>query len=210
MDPTSPASASRNSPTEPTPEELEAQASLPRAPEPLESRAADPPRPPAVHKIIEKHDNAPHAGLALSLGVSAAAGPGIGIGAEASVGVVIDPTDRKLELFVSSGWGTALVSAVSVGASSQVSLVKNLEKCWGSSAEHGVNLPGGGLALSHSTPEPGGDLEPNAITESLGPSLGVDAHYYEGKTERISLSLEKLTQTLQRFTALPGLRRLGI
>ena len=87
-----------------------------------------------------------------------------------------------------SALGAAAGSGISIGASAQVSLVKDRSKFCGSGAEHGVNLPTGGLALNHAASEPGGEIEPNGITESLGPSIGFDAHYYEGTTERLSLS----------------------
>lgn len=203
----------RNSSIEPTPEEIEAGASLPRAlqPERLESRGDEPqpPPPPAVQKLIQGHDPAPHGAVALSVGVSAAVGLGVALGGELSAGVVLDAAEPSISWFISSASGLAAASGISAGASVQVSAVKDLSKFWGSGAEHGVNLPGGGLALTHSTPEPGGDLEPNAVTESLGPSIGADAHYYEGTTERISLSLNDVMNALKWAVGSPGPHRFG-
>jgi len=211
MEPTSP-SASRSPSIEPTPEEIAAGASLPREvkPQKLESRAEDaPPAPPAaVKKLVDEHSRAPHGGVALGVGVSGAIGLGVAVGGEVSVGVVVDVTDPKVSVFVSSASGVAAASGVSVGASTQVSLVKDLDKFSGAGAEHGLNLPGGGLALNHSIAEDG-RLEPNGVTESLGPSVGVDAHYYEGTTERWSLSWDAIKNAVKQVAGLPGLHRFG-
>jgi hypothetical protein len=211
MEPTRPTEANRTASLEPTPEELEAGASLPREPPPEQLVSRDPgaPPPPAVQSLINKHQSSAHPGVALSIGVSAAVGPGIAVGAEASVGVVVDLAEPKVSLFVTSGAGTAIASGVSAGVSGQVSVLNNAEKFWGSGAEHGVNLPGGGAALNHTTPAPGGERTLNGITASFGPSIGADAHYFEGTTKRISLGLEAVAQTVKEFVGLPGPRRFG-
>lgn len=203
---------SENNPTEslePTPEEEAAGASLPREPAPalVSSRdTAAPPPPPAVQSLIDKHERPAHPGFALSLGVSAAVGPGIAVGAEASIGIVVDLAEGKLSLFTSRGWGTALASGVSAGATGQVSLVRDVGKFWGSGAEHALNLLPVGVARNYSTPEPGGELEPNGFSASAGPSVGADAHYFEGTTkEHIGLSLDDVT----RASGLPSPRRFG-
>jgi len=214
MGPTSP-SGPRNSSVEPTPEEVAAGASLPRDPEPekLESRADDAPPappspPPSVQKLIDAHGAAPHGAVALSVGVNAAVGPLVAVGGELSVGVVVDLAEPELSLFVSRGSGMGAASGVSAGASMQVSLVKDLSKFWGAGAEHGLNLPGGGLALNHAMAE-NGELEVNGVTESLGPSFGVDAHYFEGTTERWSLSWNDVKSAVKQVTGLPGPHRSG-
>jgi hypothetical protein len=211
MEPMRPTDATRTTSLEPTPEEMEAGASLPRepAPEQVECRDTAAPPEPAVQSLIEKHQSPAHPGLALSIGVSAAVGPGIAVGAEASLGIVVDLTEPTLSGFVTSGSGTAIASGVSVGASGQVSLLNDVEKFWGSGAEHGVNLSGGGAALNHTTPAPGGELTLNGLSASFGPSVGVDAHYFEGTTERISLSFDDLAQAVKQVAGLPGPRRFG-
>lgn len=138
-------------------------------------------------------------------------GPGVAVGAEASIGVVVDFTEPKVSVFTSSAWGTALAPGVSAGASGQATLVADVSKFWGSGAEHGVNLPAGGAALNYTTTEPGGPRELNGVTGSVGPSIGGDAHYFEGTTtERWSLSLDQVKEALHRFANLPGLRRFGL
>lgn len=213
MEPARSSGATQTPSLEPTPEELEAGASLPREPAPklAECRATQPaaPPPPAVQSLIDKHQSPPRSGLALSIGVSAAVGPGIAVGVEASVGILLDLEEAKLSVFVSSSSGTAIASGVSAGVSGQASWLNDVEKFWGSGAEHGVNLPGGGAALNHTTPEPSGELTPNGFTASLGPSVGLDAHYFEGMTERLDLGWDDLTQAVKQLAGLPGPRRFG-
>ena len=211
MEPTRSSGATQTPSLEPTPEELEAGASLPRepAPEPVECRATDAPPPPAVQSLIDKHQSPPRPGLALSIGVSAAVGPGIAVGAETSVGIVVDLVEPDVSVFVSSGSGTAIASGVSAGVSGQISLLHDVEKFWGSGAEHGINLTAGGAAVQHTTPKPGGELTPNGLSASFGPSVGVDAHYFEGVTERIGMSLDDLSHAVKQLAGLPGPRRFG-
>jgi hypothetical protein len=202
---------------EPTAAELEAGASLLQEPERFESRATDaPPLPRTVQRLGDSHGpsaagtSTPHRGVALAVGGGAAAGPGIAVGGEASVGVVVDFAEPKISVFTSGAWGTAIASGVSAGVSGQASLVRDVKKFWGSSAEHGVNTPGWGASLNHTTPAPGGRREPNGITGSVGPSIGVDVHYFEGNTsERWSLSLDQLKDAVRRFAGLAGVRRFG-
>jgi hypothetical protein len=203
---------------EPTSAELEAGASLVQEPEGLESRATDaPPLPAPVQRLVDQHGSslqgsgAPHRGVALAVAGNAAAGPGVAVGGEASVGIVVDLTEPKISVFTSGAWGTALASGVSAGVSGQASLVRDVRKFWGSGADHGINTPGWGASLNHTTPAPGGPREPNGLTASVGPSIGVDAHYFEGNTtERWSLSLDQLKDAMRRFADLPGIRRLGL
>lgn len=202
---------------EPTPAELAAGASLIQEPERLESRATDaPPLPSSVQHLVDNHrslapgTNAPHRGVALAVGGGVVAGPGIAVGGEASVGVVVDFTEPKLSVFTSTAWGTAIASGVSAGVSGQASLVRDVEKFWGSGAEHGANTPIGGASLNHTTPTPGGPRELNGVTGSVGPSIGLDVHYFEGNTtERWSLSLDQLKDAVRRFAGLAGVRRFG-
>jgi len=202
---------------EPTSAELEAGASLVQEPERLDSRATDaPPLPRSVQRLVDNHgssaprNSGPHRGVALAVGGSAAAGPGMAVGGEASVGVVVDFTEPKISVFTSGAWGTAIASGVSAGVSGQASLVRDVSKFWGSGAEHGANTPGWGASLNHTTPAPGGPRELNGITGSVGPSIGVDVHYFEGNTtERWSLSLDQLKDAVRRFAGLAGIRRFG-
>jgi hypothetical protein len=88
---------------------------------------------------------------------------------------------------------------VSAGVSGQVSGMKDVTKFWGSGAEHGLNLSAGGFAINHATSEPGGSRESNGATVSVGPSLGGDAHYFEGTTtERWSTSIRDIKEALRR------------
>ena len=216
--------SNRTSLDEPTPAEIEAGASLPREPEPLESRRPDAqqPSPPAVKTLVDRYraadavpaepaktvaeaatSGASHPGIALSIGGNIAAGPGIAVSAEGALGVVVDLSEGKISLFTSACWGTAIAPGVSAGVSGQVSGVKDVTKFWGSGAEVGVNLPAAALvpsgALIYSTPEPGGRGELNAITLSRGPSVGGDGHYMEGTTtERWSTSLREIKDVLKR------------
>lgn len=203
--------------TEPTAAELEAGASLLQEPERLESRAPDVSPPPAVQRLVEQHRSsaptagAPHRGVAVAVGGGVAIGPGIAVGAEASVGVVVDLTEPKISVFTSSAWGTATAPGVSAGVSGQASAVADVRKFWGSGAEQGVNTPAGGAALNYTTPAPGGQRELNGASASVGPSLGGDAHYFEGNTsERWSLSLDQIKDAVRRFAGLPGIRRFGL
>jgi hypothetical protein len=215
MEPTS-SSGARNNSLELTPEEIEARASLPRESEPerLESRAEDAPRPPppapppAVQTLIDKHGGAPHGAVAFSVGVNAAVGLGVALGGELSAGMVIDMADPKISLFISSASGLAAATGVSAGVSAQVSAVKDLDRFWDSGAEHALNVPGGGVALNYSV-DPSGERQLNGVTESLGPSIGADAHYYEGTTERFSLSWQDIKDAVERAAGLPGPHRYG-
>jgi hypothetical protein len=217
MEPTRISGSSAPLLSEPTAAELEAGASLVQEPERLESRTTDaPPLPNSVQRLVDNHGSpapgtsAPHRGVALAVGGGAAVGPGIAVGGEASVGVVVDFTEPKISVFTSSAWGTAIASGVSAGVSGQASLVRDVEKFWGSGGEHGVNTPGWGASLNHTTPAPGGARELNGITASAGPSVGGDVHYFEGSTkERWSLSLDQLKDAVRRFTGLAGIRRFG-
>jgi hypothetical protein len=210
----------RSSSAEPTLAELESAACLPREPEPLESRPTDasPPSASAVELLVDRYSastsaappeaftdegsaakGAVHPGIALSVGGSFATGPGIALGAEASIGVVVDLSEPKISVFTSANWGTAVASGISAGVSGQLSLVKDVTKFWGSGAEHGLNLSPGGAALNYTTPSPGGPREFNGVTGSVGPSLGVDGHYFEGTTsERWSVSLREIKDALTR------------
>ncbi|HET7538996.1 MAG TPA: hypothetical protein VFK05_03965 [Polyangiaceae bacterium] len=77
--------------------------------------------------------------------------------------------------------------------------MQDATKFWGSGAEHGLNLAPGGAAINYSTPAPGGSREFNGLTGSIGPSLGGDAHYFEGSTtERWSISLREIKAALAR------------
>lgn len=202
---------------DPTPAELEAGASLTEEPPRLESRATDvPPQSASVQRLVDQHRSssqnagAPHRGVALAIGAGAAAGPGLAIGGEASVGVVVDFTEPKISLFTSSAWGTAIAPGVSAGINGQASAVADVEKFWGSGAEHGLNTPAWGASLNHTTCEPGGPRELNGATVSTGPSIGGDVHYFEGNTtERWSLSLDQLKEAVRRLADLPGIRRFG-
>jgi len=211
----------------PTPEELEAAASLPREPEPIVSRLTDAPQasPPAVQSLVDKYltsvsappseppkatTGAPkgsaHHGVALGVGGNLAIGPGIAVGVEASIGVAVDLSEGKLSVFTSASWGTAVVAGVSAGVSAQASGMWDVSKSWGSGAEVGVDLPGGvispGASINYTTPAPGGPRELNGATFSLGPSLGGDGHYVEGTTtERWSTSLHEIKSALKRAMA---------
>lgn len=213
-------SNSRTPLDEPTPAEIEAGASLPREPEPLESRLteAPPESAAAVKSLVEKYppavsavpavpsqgsaagpSGAAHPGLAVGISANIAAGPGVAVGAEASIGVVVDLKEARISVFTSAAWGTAIAPGGSAGVSGQASGVKDVRKFWGSGAEHGVNLSAGGISINHTTPEPGGPRELNGATVSLGPSLGGDAHYFEGSTtERWGTSLNQIKEALQR------------
>jgi len=204
--------------TEPTAAELDAGACLLPEPERLESRAtAAPPLPSSVQRLVDKHGTSasgaspPHRGVALAVGGGASAGPVIAVGGEASLGVVVDFTEPKISVFTSGAWGTAVAPGVSLGVSGQASLVADVTKFWGSGAEHGVNTPAAGASLNYTTPAPGGPRELNGVTASVGPSIGADAHYFEGNTtERGSVSLQDLKDALRHFTELPGIRRFGL
>lgn len=209
MEPTRSLGSTQTPSLEPTPEELEAGASLPRepAPQPIECRASAPdaPPPPGVQSLIDKHQSPPRPGLAFSVGIGAAVGPGIAVGAEASVGIVVDLVEPDVSVFFSSGSGPGIASLISAGVSGQISLLHDVEKFWGSGAEHGINLTVGGAAVQHTTSKPGGELTPNGLSASFGPSVGADAHFFEGTT----LSLDDLTQAMKQLTGLPGPRRFG-
>jgi len=230
MEPSKVSSTPPNASLLPTPEEIEAGASLTQAPERLESRATDePPAPaPAVQSLIERHAAAtaprtlpqaasgnaegkslPHHGIALSVGTNIAVGPGYAVGAELNLGVVVDLTEPKISLFASDGWGTAEAPVLSAGASAQVSYVDDIEKFWGSGRELGVNVPAAGFARSYTTPEPGGEPQPNARTLSAGPSIGADIHDFETSTERVSMSWNDVKNAFERAMGLPGPRRFG-
>jgi hypothetical protein len=202
---------------EPTSAELEAGASLIQEPERLESRTTDGPPPVAVQRLVDQHRSsvpstaAPHRGVALAVGGGIAAGPGIAVGGEASVGVVVDFTEPKVSVFSSGAWGTAIAPGVSAGVSGQAGFVADVRKFWGSGAERGLNTPGGGAALNYATSAPGGARELNGVSASVGPGIGGDVHYFEGRTtERWSLSLDKVKDALRRFAGLPGIRRFGL
>ena len=223
MDPIS--NSNRLTSDEPTPAEIDAGACLPHEPEPLQCRRTEAPAAPppaAVKSLVDKYppsvSSAPrepsqaspsapkgssHPGIALSVGSNVAIGPGIAVGAEGSIGVVVDLSERKISVFTSAAWGTAVAAGVSAGGSGQLSVMKDVTKFWGSGAELGVNLPGGavspGAALNYTTPAPGGPREFNGVTGSLGPGLGGDAHYFEGNTtERWSTSPQAIKDALKR------------
>lgn len=214
-----PISNSNRTLPDPTPEELEAAASLPRPAETLESRRTDAPAPPqpAVQSLVDRHPpsvSAPpappqataatpkssaHPGVALGVGGNLAIGPGIAVGVEASIGVAVDLSEGKISVFTSASWGTALAPGVSAGVAGQASGMKDVSKFWGSGAEVGVDLPVGGASINYSTPAPGGARELNGATLSLGPSVGGDGHYLEGTTtERWSMSLHDIKDALKR------------
>jgi hypothetical protein len=210
-----PARVSGSSPSipDPTSAELEASASLIEEPVRLESRSTDvSPLSASVQRLVDQHQpssqntGAPHRGVALAVGGGAAAGPGIAVGGEASVGVIVDFTEPKISLFTSGAWGTAIAPGLSAGISAQASGVWDVKKFWGSGAEHGLNPPAWGASLNHTTSQPGGSREPNGATVSLGPSIGADAHYFEGNTtERWSLSFGQLKEAVRRFAGLLGI-----
>jgi hypothetical protein len=163
--------------------------------------------PPRATDLASDSASTPHRGFALGIGANAAVGPVIAVGGEASVGVVVDITDPKISLFTSSAGGAAIASGVSLGVSGQISAVRDVSKFWGSGAEDGVNLPAGGGAINYTTAGPGGERTVNGLTDSIGPSIGADVHFFEGTTtERWSLSLDDIKDTL---ASLAGPRRLG-
>lgn len=217
MEPTRVSNPIPNSSLEPTPEEVEAGACLTQAPEQLESRAPaePPPLPPAVQGLIDKHSppptalppkGQPHDGMVLGIGANLALGVGPALGGEVGVGVVIDFTEPKLSLFTSHGAGLALATGVSAGLSGQAAVVNDVQKFWGSGAEVGLNVEGGG-AVQFTKPSPDGTLEFNGIAVSAGPSIGGDLHYFEGTTSELwSLSLQDVENTMRQLS---GLRRFG-
>jgi hypothetical protein len=220
----------RPSPDDPTPAELEAGACLPREPEPLESRLTEalPSPAPAVTALVDKHPpsaaavtpprsstsaspakSPAHPGVALSIGINAAT-PSKTRGVEASLGIVVDLSEPKISVFSSSGSGKAVALGLSAGISGQASLVRDVTKFWGPGEELGVNLPRLGAAMNFTTPAPGGPIELNGVTGSVGASIGVDGHYYAGTTtERWSVSLHDVKDALKRAAGLPGPRRFG-
>lgn len=219
-------STRRSSSDDPTLAEIEAGACLPREPGPLSSTSSNPASDsaPAVKALVDRHpprtasgaahqsqasvphETGAHPGFALGVGFNVAMPGAIGaIGAE--VGVVVDLGEPKIALFGSDGAGKALVSGLSVGLSAQASLVADVRKFWGAGGELGVNLPDLGVAINLSSPGPGEPLECNGVTVSVGPSIGVDAHYFETKTTGGGVS--EIRDAVRRAAGLPGLRRLG-
>ncbi len=224
MDPLS--STKRSSFDDPTPAEIEAGACLPREPEPLASTTSEPPlnSAPAVKALVERHPpsaaaipldqsrgsaadkDSAHPGLALGVGFNVAM-PGAMGAIEGTVGIVVDLGEPKISVFGSDGAGKALASGLSAGVSAQASYVVDVRKSWGAGAELGVNFPDFGVAVNFSAPSRGGPLEWNGFSISVGPSIGVDAHYLETETNGGGVS--EIKDALHRATGLPGLRRWG-
>jgi len=219
MEPSPVSKGAANASIEPTPEELEAGASLMQAPERLESRATDAPPPaslhPAVKNLVDKcappppalpAPSRPHDGMTLGVGASLAIGPAR-IGAEVSAGVVLDFTEPRIAVFTNRAWGPAVGTGVSAGVSGQASVVNDVQKFAGEGTSIGLNGPEGGGAINLAKPASGGRPEFNGITVSAGPSLGGDLHYFEGTTvEHFSFSLQDLKDLMK---SIPSPRRLG-
>jgi len=218
----------RSSADEPTREEMEAGACLPREPEPLASTAAEPSHfdsTPAVKALVDRHparaarlpadpsraaaagQDGAHPGIALGIGMTAAMPGSLGA-IEASVGIVVDLGKPKISVFGTDGSGKAIASGLSLGVSAQASFVADVRKFWGSGVELGINTPDLGVALNLSSPGPGEPLECNGMSLSVGPSIGVDAHYFETQTDGGGVS--EIENALKRVTALPGFRRMGL
>jgi RHS repeat-associated protein len=122
-------------------------------------------------------------GLTIGFNGGVGFGPGIGVGAEAGAGIFWDISGGRLSLYTSTGWGTELVTGVSVGIAEQDALVWDSKSFWNSGSEVGLNLPLGGGSLNNSTEGPEtGFGTPNQLSGSIGPSIGADAHYFETVT----------------------------
>jgi len=119
-------------------------------------------------------------GLAIGFNGNAGFGPGIGVGAEAGAGIFWDISGGSLSLLTSTGYGTALLTGISVGIAEQDSLVWDSSSFWISGTEVGLNAPLGGIALNNTTEGPGtGFGTPNQLSGSIGPSIAADIHYFE-------------------------------
>lgn len=83
--------------------------------------------------------------------------------------------DLSRGFFAYGSPATGIHAGISAGCGLDLTVYNDFDTFTGAGSEVGVNLPIGGVAVS------GGD-SPNAVSISVGPSLGADVHFYTGYT----------------------------